>query len=415
MDFLKKDKTLPWEQYSLFPSLVDDNYKLLSAGWSYQQDEAVCECCRHHFSIRGNIHTLIGLQYHQLHDDHCFVRKLTNLQNGITTGHVGSSVSNNRREGGDMPCSMPMPETFPSENVSPVAAPSVLSEHEQCIELLISYGDDRQHAEGMMMELGFPSLQELRNYLPALNDNPITSFHPVSVSGTEFGIWRRPQRVDLAEFKTRLESFESWPKKNVLPFVDDLAKAGFYYSGLKDIVRCFFCDGGARNWESCDEPWIIHFFAKPNCPYIEQQLGKSFIDMARESLPDCICQFYGLINQLQEQEKPNFSGAVIRNSVSYLLLNRKKINKNSLKEQCHQFLVSGIDSCHLIRKKALLLDVEEDDSDLVQELRCIICMLRKKCVALLPCRHQCCCVKCSNRVASCPMCREALTGAIKSM
>ncbi len=29
-------------------------------------------------------------------------------------------------------------------------------------------------------------------------------------------------------------------------------------AGLSDQVKCFYCDGGLRNWQPHDEPWTEH-------------------------------------------------------------------------------------------------------------------------------------------------------------
>ncbi|KAL6469991.1 hypothetical protein MHYP_G00211100 [Metynnis hypsauchen] len=55
----------------------------------------------------------------------------------------------------------------------------------------------------------------------------------------------------------RLLTFVHWPARiPVRP--DQLAKAGFYYVGRNDDVKCFCCDGGLRCWESGDDPWVEH-------------------------------------------------------------------------------------------------------------------------------------------------------------
>ena len=30
------------------------------------------------------------------------------------------------------------------------------------------------------------------------------------------------------------------------------------FSGQDDVVRCFYCDGGVRNWSFGDDPWREH-------------------------------------------------------------------------------------------------------------------------------------------------------------
>jgi hypothetical protein len=69
--------------------------------------------------------------------------------------------------------------------------------------------------------------------------------------------------------ETRIESFKKWPfyfrqKPN------DLAKAGFFYSGPADTVTCFQCNGCLANWEPNENPVQEHFRSFPKCEYISQ-------------------------------------------------------------------------------------------------------------------------------------------------
>ena len=57
----------------------------------------------------------------------------------------------------------------------------------------------------------------------------------------------------------------------------------------------------------------------------------------------------------------------------------------------------------------LIVNLEED----LQRL-CVICHDSEKCVILMPCRHLCLCVECSNHIAvdSCPKCRAVISSKI---
>lgn len=76
--------------------------------------------------------------------------------------------------------------------------------------------------------------------------------------------------------KRREESFEekhgrnytySWPL--MCEFSPSLmAYAGFYYAGLSDHVRCFYCSLGLRNWVAgSHEPLFQHLKYSPDCEY----------------------------------------------------------------------------------------------------------------------------------------------------
>lgn len=48
--------------------------------------------------------------------------------------------------------------------------------------------------------------------------------------------------------------------------------------GFNDSVKCFFCDGGLRNWEREDDPWHEHARWFPRCKYVRQVKGDRFVE-----------------------------------------------------------------------------------------------------------------------------------------
>jgi hypothetical protein len=53
------------------------------------------------------------------------------------------------------------------------------------------------------------------------------------------------------------------------------------FIGVDDVVRCHYCDGGLRNWESADDPWEEHSRWLPFCKYTIKMKGKEYIDSIR--------------------------------------------------------------------------------------------------------------------------------------
>lgn len=84
------------------------------------------------------------------------------------------------------------------------------------------------------------------------------------------------------EIPKRLNTFETWPKEN-LPSADDLVRAGFFYSGTKTIVTCFYCNGSLQNWGAHDNPMIEHARWFPNCAYVKQLCGPELYRRIQES------------------------------------------------------------------------------------------------------------------------------------
>jgi hypothetical protein len=75
-----------------------------------------------------------------------------------------------------------------------------------------------------------------------------------------------------SEIPRRQASFMTWPKEN-LPSADELIRAGFFYTGTKTIVTCFYCNGSLQNWEAKDNPAIEHARWFPHCDFAKYICG----------------------------------------------------------------------------------------------------------------------------------------------
>ena len=73
----------------------------------------------------------------------------------------------------------------------------------------------------------------------------------------------------MNEEAARLTTFEDWPapaRSIVLPAA--LARAGFYYTGSSDTVRCAFCKVYIRHWEPGDLAFRRHRRQSPGCTLV---------------------------------------------------------------------------------------------------------------------------------------------------
>jgi baculoviral IAP repeat-containing protein 7/8 len=75
----------------------------------------------------------------------------------------------------------------------------------------------------------------------------------------------------------RHQTFQNWPEaeQSVLPSIESFVEAGFFYTGEKTIVRCFYCNGALRNWQASDDPKVEHARWFPQCAYIRQFIGEN--------------------------------------------------------------------------------------------------------------------------------------------
>ncbi|CAF0990665.1 unnamed protein product [Didymodactylos carnosus] len=77
----------------------------------------------------------------------------------------------------------------------------------------------------------------------------------------------------FVEISKRHATYASWAHDDPLPAVDKLVRAGFFYTGTKAIVTCFYCNGSLQNWSAKDDPMIEHSRWFPHCLYAKQLCG----------------------------------------------------------------------------------------------------------------------------------------------
>ncbi|OCT56671.1 NACHT, LRR and PYD domains-containing protein 1a-like [Xenopus laevis] len=82
-------------------------------------------------------------------------------------------------------------------------------------------------------------------------------------------IRHRPKHRDKRNITIRYRSFS----KSYFLLSLSLSRAGFYYVGPGDRVRCFSCGGELDNWEDWDVPLTRHRLSYPNCHYVRELHG----------------------------------------------------------------------------------------------------------------------------------------------
>ncbi|XP_074538344.1 baculoviral IAP repeat-containing protein 7 [Halichoeres trimaculatus] len=164
---------------------------------------------------------------------------------------------------------------------------------------------------------------------------------------------------------TRLTTFHNWPTEaSVQP--DVLARAGFFYTGHGDNVKCFYCDGGLRNWEPGDDPWQEHAKWFPRCEFLIQSRGQEYISNIQDA-------------------------------------------------HFHLDMVGG-----LAASSAMLSPVRSDPSpeellrQLQEERTCKVCMDKLVSIVFIPCGHLVVCGDCAASLRHCPICRAVIRGSVRA-
>lgn len=82
---------------------------------------------------------------------------------------------------------------------------------------------------------------------------------------------------DWSAMSTRLSSFQAFPHAQLLS-AERLARAGFYFTGESDQVRCFSCQKTVGNWHQGDTPVERHREVSPSCKFLSCAHRRNIID-----------------------------------------------------------------------------------------------------------------------------------------
>ncbi|NXY77063.1 BIR7B protein, partial [Glareola pratincola] len=160
-----------------------------------------------------------------------------------------------------------------------------------------------------------------------------------------------PEYPEMVTEEMRKSTFQNWPRYTGMR-PEQLAGAGFFYTGQGDVVRCFYCGGGVRNWSFSDDPWREHAKWYPGCEFLLRSRGREFISIW-----------------------------------AFLLFFGKDGSRMSTEEQLRR---------------------------LQEERMCKVCMDRDVSVVFVPCGHLVACGECALNLRLCPVCRAVIQGSVRT-
>ncbi|KAM3965044.1 inhibitor of apoptosis protein isoform 2-T2 [Aphomia sociella] len=178
-----------------------------------------------------------------------------------------------------------------------------------------------------------------------------------------------PVHLQYNTIAARLRTFEDWPR-SMPQKPEDLADAGFYYTGTGDKTKCFFCDGGLKDWEINDDPWEEHALWFSRCYYVHHVKGPDYI------------------KKVQKKHEESTSTSKKTPGVETITSETKQITTAT--------------------ETTSATTVEEDTSKL-----CKICYVDECNVVILPCGHVCACAKCVFSTDKCPICRGPIDNSVR--
>ncbi|CAF4406551.1 unnamed protein product, partial [Rotaria magnacalcarata] len=78
-----------------------------------------------------------------------------------------------------------------------------------------------------------------------------------------------PIHPEYSEITQRQQSFTIWSHESAPP-VDELVRAGFFYTGIDNNLTCFYCGGSFQNWNINNNPITEHARCFPHCQHAKQ-------------------------------------------------------------------------------------------------------------------------------------------------
>ncbi|XP_049872548.1 death-associated inhibitor of apoptosis 1 isoform X2 [Pectinophora gossypiella] len=177
-----------------------------------------------------------------------------------------------------------------------------------------------------------------------------------------------PVHAKYVSEAARLRSFKDWPR--CMPQKpEDLAEAGFFYTGQGDKTKCFYCDGGLKDWEPEDVPWEQHARWFDRCAYVQLVKGRDYV-----------------------QKVITEASAIPAGKDSVPVPNPKE----------KPVVMPKADG-----------DKDKEEAPVDDSKLCKICYAEERNVCFVPCGHVVACAKCALSTDKCPMCRRTFQSAVR--
>jgi len=213
-----------------------------------------------------------------------------------------------------------------------------------------------------------------------------------------------PLHANYATVEARIRTFKEWPP--ALPQRPrELAEAGFYYIGLSDQVKCFYCDGGLRNWQEEDLPWTEHARWFSGCVFVRLVKGDEFVKQAREERPT---DKTVVTTHDKSSEEEGDEEVQVANEEE-----EEKIKKDD-KEPAKPSSEKSASPCPSPTASPPESSLQDENQRLKEQKTCKICLDDDVAVVFLPCGHLCACVSCAPSLRQCPVCRTKIQGTVRT-
>ncbi|XP_075373490.1 baculoviral IAP repeat-containing protein 7 isoform X1 [Mycteria americana] len=213
------------------------------------------------------------------------------------------------------------------------------------------------------------------------------------IDSEETALPNEPEYPEMVTEEMRLSTFQNWPRYTDM-HPEQLARAGFFYTGQGDVVRCFYCDGGVRNWSFGDDPWREHAKWYPGCEFLLRSRGREFVSGVQESFSST------LISPRDSWDQTEQDSSASQDAV------QRETETSSSREEMQSVQQKESDESRM--------STEEQLRRLQEERMCKVCMDRDVSVVFVPCGHLVACGECALNLRLCPICRAVIRGSVRT-
>lgn len=246
----------------------------------------------------------------------------------------------------------------------------------------------------------------------------------------------QPHHASMCEISRRQDTFNDKKWTQTSPSIEELALAGFFYSGTGNTVTCFYCNGSLHQWGENDSPKIEHGRWFPHCLYAKHLCGDILhakIQISKKQLktdknPIDKDMLKRLVNArldlpIVQRLREKYKLGIIKRCIEDQFKNNQDDFKsdNDLEMACF-ILQKQIDIIQGNPDKIIVPSQNKVESEVKVEIpktssrnleECVICLTEERQVACMPCGHLCSCVSCGYSTRTCPICRQKIQSFVR--
>ncbi|XP_011630441.1 baculoviral IAP repeat-containing protein 3-like isoform X2 [Pogonomyrmex barbatus] len=212
----------------------------------------------------------------------------------------------------------------------------------------------------------------------------------------------RPKHPEYASYAARLASFDTWPK-SMTQTKEELANAGFYYTGCSDQTLCYHCGGGLRDWEPEDDPWMEHAKWFENCHYLILTKGTEFVSNVTGKRYSAAEKNISIDKFEEKYEKADSESNASGSS-------QNSINSEEGVNHSEASSISG----EAYSEEQVTLQAHSDKPIDKDARLCKICYNRELRMLFMPCGHLLACAECAKNMKVCGVCRKPVEVTVQA-